>query len=176
MARSHGFQRQTRSPRRSVQWAFGPNATNVALTATGPVTWTNGVVTSLETTIVRIRGMILVTLTSATAAGDGFSGAMGIGIAGTPAFVAGSASLPTPVTESEWDGWMWHTFFQVQAVTATISDGANAVGASLRIPVDTKAMRKFSDAQTLFGMIEVTELGTAVAEVQADTRMLAKRG
>ena len=54
-------------------------------------------------TIARQRGSLLLALTDATAAVNGFTGAFGIGMVSTAAFTAGAASVPTPITEQEWE-------------------------------------------------------------------------
>ena len=114
----------------------------------------------------------------ATAAGDGFLGALGIGIVTTDAFDAGITAVPGPFSDSDWDGWIWHHFFQLRGI-AVQSQGAdvaiNSVGGTLRIPIDSKAMRIQSDNEVLFGMTETAvETGTAGMVVVADTRVLDK--
>ncbi len=172
-----GFPVRTRSPRRSVSWVDGPEATELAFSATGTQIWTSGVVTTLgEITVVRIRGRFNAFVTAATSAGDGFDGAVGIGIVTSQAFGSGIGAVPTPLTELEWDGWMWHNFFNVRMITGTASDGVNAVSAVFDVEIDTKAMRKFGDTMTLFGIVEVTEQGAAAMECWGNCRMLVKHG
>jgi len=146
------------------------------ISSSGSTIWTSGValVSEPQATIVRIRGLVTFTLQAASGIGDGFQGALGFGVMTTAAFTAGVASIPTPVTEAEWDGWMFHQFFDVRAVTATIADGSNAVGNVFRMPIDTKAMRIIGDSQTLVPVIEVVESGTASMEMQGETRLLLK--
>ena len=173
---SRGRQHRSRSPKRLVQWDAGPQAGGLGVSATGATLWTQGVVLVSEpnTTIVRIRGYASILLLSAAAAGDGFKGALAMGVASTTAFTAGVASLPSPLTEPEWSGWIYYQMFDVRAITATIADGVNGPGATFKMNIDTKAMRKFRADETLFGSIEVVESGTATAELNADTRALLK--
>ena len=127
-------------------------------------------------TVVRIRGHLSALLTSYSAAGDGYHCAVGIGIASAAAFDAGIASVPTPLTEAAWDGWMYHSFFDVHGALAA---GASAVGVAnggAELDIDTKAMRKILDEMTLYAALEVVELGTAVMEVWTDSRLLLKLG
>ena len=132
-------------------------------------------------TLVRTRGQLLIFLTSATAAGGGFVGAFGIGVANTAAVVAGAGSLPTPVTEVDWDGWLfWHAI-QVIAPGAlaesTVSDeltGVAGMSAAQRIEIDSKAMRKIGIQDSIFGVLQVVELGSATADWFVDTRILVK--
>ena len=127
-------------------------------------------------TVIRMRGHASIYLQSADAVGAGFQGAVGIGIATSAAVAAGVASVPTPIDEEDWDGWMFHTFFDIRAITATIADGVNAFAAVARIPIDSKAMRKFDEDMTMFGVWQVVESPNAVAEAQANVRLLTMLG
>ena len=62
-------------------------------------------------TVIRIRGELNVYLTSSGALGNGFVGAFGIGKATDAAILSGIASVPTPLTEDSWDGWLYHRYF-----------------------------------------------------------------
>ena len=93
------------------------------------------------------------------------------------AFTAGVASVPTPLTEVDWDGWMYHTFFQItspEAVAAAAVSHAvpNNIPAALRREVDSKAMRKAEEEDAFFCAIEVQEIGTAVMQWHFNSRML----
>jgi len=90
------------------------------------------------------------------------------------AFNIGVTAVPTPITEESWDGWLWHQYFDIRVVTATIADGVNAAGASVGFQIDSKAMRKLPLDSILYGATEVIESGTSLMEVQAQTRVLAK--
>ena len=169
MARSRGGLNH-RSPRRRTGWEEGPGflgaqtfgATASALFA-GVELLTDG------NTVVRIRGMIELILTSASALGDGFHGAFGIGIVTAQAFGVGISAVPTPVTEVEWEGWLWHQFFSIHAPTAAqVSDNRQV------IEIDTKAMRKIGANEVVFLMVEATEVGTSGLIARAGTRMLLK--
>ena len=180
MARQRGFPRRFQGSRRKSAWGLGPQEPAQQITATGSILWANGVVlvASDAATIVRIRGHALLYLDAATAGGDGFVGALGIGVVTSAAFVAGVASVPTPITESDWEGWMWHQFFQLRAggtIDASVAgdvDQVNSTSAAMQIDIDTKAMRKINSDETLMGVIEVTEIGTAQMQFVADTRDL----
>ncbi len=177
MARLRGFRpRGLVGNKRQVAWGFGPDAVPVSLAATGNLFWTNAVTltTAAKTTIVRIRGNFQAFLLTAAAAGDGFDGAIGIGLATTEAVAAGIAAVPGPRTDPEWGGWIAHQVFHIHAVTATIADGVNAAAAQVTMNIDSKAMRKFEESQSLFGAVEVLENGAATAELWADTRILVK--
>ena len=184
MARRRGFPARSPYPKRLNAWSVGPISATQAITSTTPVLWTAGVVleSADEATIVRIRGEALIYLvaSSATNAG-GFTGAMGIGIATSAAFAVGQTAVPTPLTESDWDGWMWHRFFTLQSAgpidsgVAADIDQTNPTTAALRVEIDSKAMRKLQADYVVYGAVEMgVEAGTADARFSADSRMLFK--
>ena len=130
----------------------------------------NGQVTTQDgLTIVRLRGFVELILTSASALGDGFDGAIGIGIVSAPAFAIGVTAVPTPITEIEWEGWLWHQFFSLTAPTAAQDSENRQV-----FEVDSKAMRKINSEEVVYAAIEVTETGTAGLKAKLGTRMLLK--
>ena len=125
-------------------------------------------------TIVRLRGSALLYLTSVAAALNGFTRvALGIGIVSTAAATVGITAVPTPLTEINWEGWMFHWTGSLINIDNTIDDSIG--GGVVRIPIDSKAMRKINDDETLFGVVEVSgEVGTAVMGFNGSTRMLVK--
>ncbi len=82
--------------------------------------------------------------------------------------------MPTPLADEDWEGWIWHSYWQTRSITATIADGANAAALQTRIKVDSKAMRKWDEDQRLVGVVETVENDTAACEIQGDTRILVK--
>ena len=115
-------------------------------------------------------------MTAATAVGDGFRGAVGIYMMTTAAFAIGPTAALGPLTEANSDMWLWHSFFDLRIITATIADGVNAVAANHRIEIDSKAMRKdFDPERVLVGVTEVVEVGTATMENHAEVRVLVKK-
>ena len=177
MAQQRGFrQAARRTPRRLTNWGLGPGGSAVVTRgSTGSAILGSGVTFGEAGTVIRVRGAFEAILVSYTASGDGMHGAVGIGIASTPAFQTGLAALPTPITEANWDGWMYHRFFDVHGQLAA---GSTSTGdaSTLKVEVDTKAMRKVSDEMTLFAMLEVVLIGTADLDVFFDTRLLLKEG
>jgi len=160
-----------RGPRRKVSWEVGPGG--------GAATAVNGVTsafigslsnTQIEgTTLARLRGRLKATLTTSSAAGDGLIGAFGIGIALQPATAAGIASVPTPITEPEWDGWLFWTPIQLVQGDADFAAGS----AFADYEVDTKSMRKLTDQSSIYSCVEIeTEEGTATSEFWFDSRVL----
>ena len=171
MARQRsGFTRQ--SPRRRTGWEKGPGdspATNFL--ATSSVILGAGSTALLDgLTFVRIRGAFQAFLKSVSASGDGYHGALGIGIISGDAFAA--PVFPDPLTESDWDGWMYHRFIDVHQ-GENLADGSRTPG-SISFEVDSKAMRKVDETDVLFAALEVIEIGTANMDVFFDSRVLVK--
>jgi hypothetical protein len=100
------------------------------------------------------------------------TGAFGIGITQLPAFTAGIASLPTPITEADDENWLFHTFFAV-APPAGGETWGDSGSAMLRVEVDSKAMRKMATDKALYAAVEVeAENGTIELAVYFDSRVL----
>lgn len=175
MARSNTFRPQSRTPRRQTSWTLGP-LDNRTVSSTTAQLWTLAAGANTDgLTVIRIRGAALFALTTVSQAHGGFIGAIGIGICTLAAFTAGIGSVPTPITEEDWDGWMFHRYFQVTSNTASIADGVNAGSANLAIEIDTKAMRKLPNDMVIFGALEASdEFGVSTMTFDARTRMLVK--
>jgi len=131
-------------------------------------------------TLIRTRGRLQLYLEAATSGRDGFSGAFGIGVATTAAVVAGAASVPTPITEQDWEGWLFWTAIQLHAGDPITGDAVvdadlvNVQTAVQIVDIDSKAMRKLGEDMTIYGALEVTEVGTATLDWSVDSRMLFK--
>jgi len=172
--------RSSPSRKRLVVWDSGPNMVRQPITGIGKIVWTNGsiLVKESEVTITRVRGQVSMSLDLATAAGDGFNGAIGLGIVSSDAFTVGQSAMPGPFSDPEWPGWFWHRYWSLRGVAAQTAGeniARNAVSGEDRFEIDSKAMRKQGDNETLFGMIETAvETGTAGMDVLADTRVLDK--
>ena len=185
VARTSRLSFRPRSKPRTSSWGIGPKSgtagASLGLSATGAQL---GLVSAAPVedgiTLIRTRGELLVQLVTASASGGGFNGAFGIGIVTAAAFLAGVASVPTPITEEGWDGWLYHKYFQV--VSSGIIDGSAAAdhdfmlsqGGTFRQEVDSKAMRKHSPEDVVFCCLEVTESGTATGRWLFNSRLLAK--
>ena len=172
MARRSGFRQASRA-RKTRDWGNGPGGSTVTtLTASGKAILGSGIgpTNEQEITLARTRGILELVMTSG-AAGDGWIGAMGIGKTTQQAFtVGGVTSLPGPITEVDWDGWLYHQFFSLHGPAAFASNGTGPF--TRNIEVDSKAMRKLGGAELLFAIIEVTEEGASALEVWFDSRML----
>ena len=171
--RSRGFPHRS-SPRRKTEWFAGVGGTTPnAVTTSGVQILGSGIITGFgEETLVRVRGLLDIVLKTAGATGDGFFGAVGIGLVSSAAFLGGVSTVPTPITELGWDGWLWHSFFSVHGDQVA---GESARGSGhYRVEVDSKAMRKVETDMTLYGIIESVEIGVATMDIFFDTRFLSK--
>ncbi len=176
MARRGRFSRQglTTSPRHRPAWSGGPEGL-LALSGSGNSIFAIGAQSLLdEVTIIRTRGIFNVQLNTFAGINEGFVGAAGICVVSENAFAAGVGSIPTPVTDEAWDGWLWFQFFSIKAITATVADGSNAVAIQEKFVIDSKAMRRTHITDVEVVVIEVTEVGTAVMAAQLVTRSLSK--
>ena len=115
------------------------------------------------TTLVRTRGRLQIFLLSGTTAGDGFSGAFGIAVVTLAAFNAGVASIPTPITEQSWDGWLFWQAVQIHtagALNGGVSTDIDQLGGQISaqtFEIDSKAMRKLRIDDVIVGVMELTE-------------------
>ena len=172
-SRRGSFQRG-RAPRRLTNWGAGPGGTTaVTVTDSAASLLGAGVTFGSAGTVVRIRGRFTANLTVFAAIANGYTGAIGIGLASEAAFDVGIGSLPTPLTEEKWDGWLWHTFFNAHAGAS----GASSVSSAFDMEVDTKAMRKVSDEMVIYAAAEVVRSsGAATMQMFLNSRMLIKEG
>jgi len=170
---SRGYQTPTRGRRRRTEWFGGVGGTALStVSVSGSILLGSGIITDQgEETLVRVRGLLDMFLSSSTSPGDGFFGAVGIGLVSTAAFVGGITTVPTPITEENWDGWLWHNYYSCHESSA---DEAGSGSSHYRVQIDSKAMRKVEGAMTLYAAIESVEIGTAVMDVFLDTRFLSK--
>lgn len=173
MGRSSGFSRsRPRSSGVARSWGVGPGASGLfQLTGTAAILVPGAISTTVsELTVMRLRGLFDIFLEGPTSAdGDGMFGAAGIGVIADTAFDAGIASLPDPLSEIGWDGWLWHSMFSVHQPDVTFG---GSPAASQRIVIDSKAMRKFDTEKVLFAVVAAVETGTAVINMRLFTRGL----
>ena len=180
MARSRGFHPRSRtSNRRRTSWGVGPGGqTSQTVSATTSIIVGSGVTpgATAPLTIVRLRGLLHIMQTAATNLGDGFVGAFGCGVASENAFTAGIASLPTPLTDSEWEGWLYHEHFSVRSanIRAAVDNIIGDANMTVKSPVDSKAMRILSDEMIFYAALETVIIGAATIRVTFDSRALYK--
>ena len=171
MARGRIVTRTGRS-KRQVTWV-GPADQNTVAVATGA----SVIVASFnpftgasmhKPTVVRTRGEVSVR-PSSFAADTVISGAMGVCVVSDEAFTAGAGSIPRPFDDAGWDGWfVWQSFVNRYEVLS--ADGV-IIPAAIAYQIDSKAMRKVSDNETIVLMAE-SQLGAL--EVGMHLRLLMK--
>jgi len=177
LARSRGsrFPRRGAS-RRPVGWEEGPFTTPLALSTNGATIFSGGQQVLLDgLTIIRLRGSLMCKLTTVTALGDGFSRvAVGFCVVSENASGVGATAVPHPIADIQWDGWFWHTIFNLRSEPTTAEVWADPMGQWREI-IDSKAMRKTRAGDVIIGVVEVAgEIGTAVINLVANTRVLIK--
>ena len=166
--------------RRRTGWDFGPGGAAATAIASSSSVILGAGATSLADglTLARIRGHIQMYLKTSSVADGGFSGAFGIGITDTTAFGIGVTAVQKPLTDADWDGWLWYHFFSLRSGgiidggVAADHDFVNVSSAALRWDIDGKARRKLPEDQVIFGVIEVGSAGTATMTVDFDSRIL----
>ena len=147
----------------------------MTVAAAGSSLWSVGALATVNgLTIARIRGEFVHNITLATSVGDGFeSFAVGIRIVSAEAFSVGITAIPSPLVDSDDDGWMWIFMGGHLTSRETTEVNRGPIGAQ-RIPIDTKAMRKLKEGHLVVGLVEYgTESGTSSVRFSAETRMLA---
>jgi len=110
-------------------------------------------------TVVRTRGAVSIR-PSVFNADVAISGAFGAAIVTDQAFAAGAASLPRVFDDADWGGWfMWRSFahhYEFHDPTGTLLGSWDA-------EVDSKAMRKVTDNETIILMCESQTGGLQIA-------------
>jgi len=173
MARPRGFP-QVRQKRRK-GWEEGPGqlAAQASQAATTSFLLAAGLQLTLDgLTLLRLRGDLTMQLSASSAALDGFTGAFGIGVTTLQAFTIGVTAVPTPIDEQGWDGWIYWNAWSIKVINATLGDGGNSGVHPVRMPIDTKAMRKLREDDVIFAAMQIAEVGTASLETHFDSRVL----
>ena len=125
-------------------------------------------------TLVRTRGELLVQLLTSDGAGGagGFRWAAGICIVTENAAGVGVTAVPSPITDLGWDGWLWHQLGNVRVQETTLL--GQQLAATVRVPIDSKAMRKMRSLDFIIAAFQVVEVGVSTIEAHLETRMLVK--
>ena len=163
-------QRLVRSPstRRQTAWELSPFLTSTSLTAEGQTVSTGVSILADGLTLIRIRGILALTCTSVSAVTSHMVGSIGFAVATENAFGVGVSALPNPSDDPEWDGWIYHHYFDVGYIAA---QGSGAV----RLEIDSKSMRKIPESNVLYATIDIQdEIGTVAVTAALETRSLYK--
>ena len=177
MAHARRFTQRTSSSRRKTTWNAGPSQNAVAtISAAGSLLWDTGSAVALGgTTQVRLWGQYTLMLNVVTAIGDGFA-SYGLGICNVTAeaFAVGVTAIPSPITDIDWDGWLWHQLGGQLRGASTTELGVSPMEA-VRGEIDSKAMRKLRITDVTVGVLELgTEQGAATVVFTARTRVFDK--
>ncbi len=105
-------------------------------------------------TIVRTRGVFRASVITAGSASTRISGAMGMIVVSENAFTAGILSLPTPLSDTENDWFVWVPF--VLHVDAT-DPSANDVFSDYVVNFDSRGMRKLKQGDVLAIVYEAAQ-------------------
>jgi len=121
-------------------------------------------------TVVRSRFMLSIG-SDQSAANEAQVGAFGIGFVNEVAGALGVTGVPGPATDCAWGGWfVWQAFLQEN------STGTDQVASSIsHYVIDSKAMRKFTEDESLVMVIENTA-GSDGLRAAVAGRMLVKAG
>jgi len=114
-------------------------------------------------TIMRLVGgeILLSFATQTLVASDAAALTVGIGLVSTDAAAAGAASMPDPASDSVYD-WIWWYTSILRNMNVTTETGLFAQGAAVsRIPINSKAMRRFKGAQSLVAVVQYADVNGA---------------
>ncbi len=167
-----------RAPQRGTFW-FGGTLAFVQLAPSSSALFSIMTEADLENipqpTIVRTRGELIVTDdNSASVAESKWEVGFGMALVERNAVAAGVASVPTPLTDVNWDGWFVHQVF----LGGQVSAGSETNDLSFdRRTIDSKAMRKAGQDQVLVGIVEhgAAISGTPDIEFWGHVRILLKK-
>ena len=112
---------------------------------------------SIPATILRIRGMLLVTLDNAAEGDDTFLTAA-LGMVSSDAAALGATAMPDPGSEPEYP-WLWWAsipLFATQSITG-VDPSFSTVSGAARLEVDSKAMRKVKPGESLIWVFQGTD-------------------
>ena len=170
---------RVRSPRgvvvgrpRSVAWSLGPRGT-VSASSSSVVGFPTTAVSNFDNqTIVRLRGSLLLQLKAIDGVGTGMQWAFGICIVTENAAGVGVTAVPAPLDDIAWDGWFVHRQGSLFSAAATIQ--FDSLGVSERLELDSKAMRKVHQTDTIIAMIQFVETNVATVDAFLESRVLTK--
>ena len=161
--------RQFRSPKMLKTWNGATiGQTNVDSTTQAILAGVAFTVGS-RSTILRIRGNLLIKGTP-DSSGDNAVVGLGLGIVTSDAAAVGGTSVPSPLGDPDWSGWMWHQYTPMDAGSAALS--GSDIGSMARIEIDSKSMRKISVNESLVLIGVASTLEYAALVVSGGVRVL----
>ena len=159
--------------RRKVSWTIGPEGQLAVITGSSVSIFPIGSQTVADDlTVVRTRGQLVLQLLTAAAGLDGFQWAFGMAVVTENAFGIGVTAVPDPLVDIAWDGWFVHETGWMVSEDSGPDPASPAV--TLRLVLDSKAMRKTHQTDVVIAVLGVTEVGTSTMQASLATRLLFK--
>ncbi len=134
--------------------SWTPIASFSAQTNSETTTAGNGFSVGSTSTILRTRGFVQASMNdSGKAVDDNVLVTFGLGIVSSDAFAVGASALPDPAIDANYP-WIWwgEMFLESQSTTNAEGWGISAQ----RVDVDSKAMRRIQQSQTLAWVIQTS--------------------
>ena len=103
-------------------------------------------------TLVRTRGEVGINVSVAAAARANIQGAFGMYVITSDANAIGITAIPGPLSDSQNDWFVWVPF--TMHVLAALDEAG--IGQHVRIPFDSRGMRKLKDGDILAVVVEAT--------------------
>ena len=157
-------------PKRQVTWIGPADQPYVAVASTVSVllaSFDPNAAGLAKPTVVRTRGQVSVKPEAFTGDVD-IVGAFGMCVVTDQAFGIGITAIPDPFDQAEWDGWfVWRSF----SYHLEFSTAENILLGSWDFEVDSKAMRKVGDNETIVLMAQ-SQIGAF--RISAPVRLLLK--
>ena len=169
---SHG-----RSGTRDTSWSVGPQGSTGAISVVGTAMFpTNAVADVADKTLIRTRGELLLVLNAADSGIAGFNQlAFGMCIVSQNAAGIGVTAVPDPIADIAWEGWFVYWTGALVGGSGTEADFVGGIGATARIVIDSKAMRKLNETDVVVGVLGIAqEVATATMIGVLNTRLLSK--
>ena len=163
--------------RRKTAWDVGPGDDSVtAVTVSARHFMGNVIVPNIDgLTIVRTRGLFTGRLIVAAAAGDGFIGWFGIGTASDQAVAGGVTTVPSPFTDIGNENWLYIRPVVLLCGDATAGSRNWDMCGGTSFEVDSKAMRKIDEGDSVYAMLHLTRIGGGTeGDFTFDSRVLLK--
>ncbi len=172
MARARHFPSRGTGPKRQVTW-IGPADQGFIPVATGAkvliATFDPSTAGLPKPTVVRTRGEVAIAMEANVETDQEAVGAYGVALVSDQAVAAGVASIPGPYDNADWDGWfVWRSWNFVQEAAGTPASLSMMMNAQ---EVDSKAMRKVSDNETI---VLVAESQSGAFRISMPLRLLVK--
>ena len=170
---------RTRRSQRLTEWLLGFVSTDTTtIPASSKVLLASIPGTALDAfspaTIIRTRGSVYVG-SDQSAADEVQVGGLGLTFVSETAQAAGVASLPGPITQFGWEGWLWYQMFAQLGTRNTGGGTITRLSGGQVYEVDSKAMRKFTSDQSLVLVAENSHAAMGLV-VMVQLRILVKAG